>query len=268
MGISDSADVDFMPSAAVTFFRATWDYIPMSILSLFYLIPVNPFTRIRYLRTVFTEYGKEILREQRAEIDVEKTSQSKDVMSLLSKLTCSPTLSPALTEIICAVKANSSADPKTRLSDAELMAEMFTLTLAGHETTSSSLTFLTYELARHPEYQQRMRKEIQERRALIISRGDTDFTLEDLDSLTLTMNAIKVHIFLYEYRLRLTALPALQETLRYHNIASYLPRIAVKDDVIPLAYPITSTTGETITEIPVRAGQVVFTSFATYHRCV
>ena len=97
-----------------------------------------------------------------------------------------------------AVKANSSADPKTRLSDAELMAEMFTLTLAGHETTSSSLTFLTYELAKHPEYQARMRKEIQERRALIISRGDTDFTLEDLDSLTLTMNAIKVHMFSYD----------------------------------------------------------------------
>ena len=98
MGISDSADVDFMPAAAVTFFRATWDYIPMSILSLFYLIPVNPFTRIRYLRTVFTEYGKEILREQRAEIDVEKSSQSKDVMSLLSELTCPPHRSLSLTD--------------------------------------------------------------------------------------------------------------------------------------------------------------------------
>ena len=66
----------------------------------------------------------------------------------------------------------------------------------------------------------------------------------------------------------MTVLPALQETLRFHNIASYLLRIAVKDDVIPLAYPVTLATGETITEIPVRAGQVVFTSFAAYHRCV
>ena len=95
------------------------------------------------------------------------------------------------------VKANASADLKTRLTDAELMAEMYTLTLAGHETTSSTLTFLTYELARHPEYQARMRKEIQARRALVSTRGDGDFTVEDLDSLTLTMNAIKVHMFLY-----------------------------------------------------------------------
>ena len=97
------------------------------------------------------------------------------------------------------VKANASADLKTRLTDAELMAEMHTLTLAGHETTSSTLTFLTYELARHPEYQARMRKEIQARRALVSARGDADFTVEDLDSLTLAVNAIKACSYLYLY---------------------------------------------------------------------
>ncbi|KAI0712968.1 cytochrome P450 [Cerioporus squamosus] len=222
------ADIDFKPSATVALFKATWDYIPIPILGLFRFLPADPFTRLRNLRSVFTEYGKQIIREQRAEIDVEKPSKSKDVMSIL-------------------IKANASADPQTRLSDAEIMAEMFTLTLAGHETTSSTLTFLTYELAKHPEYQARMRKEIQDRRALVMGRGETSFTIDDLDSLTLTVNAIK-------------------ETLRFHSIAAYLPRVAVKDDVIPLAYPIVSTSGETMTEIPVHAGQVIFTSFATYHR--
>lgn len=171
----------------------------------------------------------------------------------------------------CAVRANASADPQTRLSDAELMAEMFTLTLAGQETTASSLTFIAYELAKHPEYQEQMRKEIQDRRALVLSRGDTSFTVEDLDSLTLSMNAIKVDTYIVR------CLPGphltyyshvLQETLRLHTIAIYLPRVAVKDDVIPLAYPILSTTGETVTEIPVRAGQVIFTSITAYHRYV
>ena len=72
------------------------------------------------------------------------------------------------------------------------MAEMFTLTLAGHETTSSTLTFLFYELSRHPEYQARMREEIRGLRARVTARGGNEFTIEDLDSLTLTMNAIKV----------------------------------------------------------------------------
>ena len=60
--------------------------------------------------------------------------------------------------------------------------------------------------------------------------------------------------------------PSTQETLRLHPIATGLPRVAVKDDVIPLAHPIISTTGETISEIPVKAGQVFYASFAGYQR--
>ena len=53
-----------------------------------------------------------------------------------------------------------------------------------------------------------------------------------------------------------------------HNVVPYLPRQATKDDVIPLQYPVVSVTGETITEVPVCAGQVIYTSFAAYHRYV
>ncbi len=90
------------------------------------------------------------------------------------------------------VKANASSDAKTRLDDDELMAEMFTLTLAGHETTATTLTFLLYELARNREYQNRMREEVKQARARVSARGDTNFTIEDLDGMTLCMNAIKV----------------------------------------------------------------------------
>ena len=81
---------------------------------------------------------------------------------------------------------------------------MFTLTLAGHETTSSTLTFLLYELARNPKYQSRMREEIRSLRARVTARGGNDFTIEDLDSLTLTMNAVKVGIFDASYKCRCT----------------------------------------------------------------
>ena len=37
--------------------------------------------------------------------------------------------------------------------------------------------------------------------------------------------------------------------------------------MIPLAYPIVSTTGEMISEIPIKAGQVFYASFAGYQRC-
>ncbi len=73
---------------------------------------------------------------------------------------------------------------------------MFTLTLAGHETTSSTLTFLLYELSRNQEYQIRMREEIRSVRARVTARGGNEFTIEDLESLTLTINAIKVCLLL------------------------------------------------------------------------
>ena len=90
------------------------------------------------------------------------------------------------------------------MDDDEIIAEMFTLTLAGHETTSSTLTFLLYELARNPKYQSRMREEIRSLRARVTARGGNDFTIEDLDSLTLTMNAVKVGIFDASYKCRYT----------------------------------------------------------------
>ena len=46
-----------------------------------------------------------------------------------------------------------------------MLAEMHSLTVAGHETTSNTLTWMLYELARHPEYQDRMHAEIVAKRA-------------------------------------------------------------------------------------------------------
>ncbi|XP_029433156.1 cytochrome P450 3A9-like [Rhinatrema bivittatum] len=46
------------------------------------------------------------------------------------------------------------------LSDAEIMAQSFVFILAGYETTGSSLSFLSYNLAIHPEVQQRLQEEV------------------------------------------------------------------------------------------------------------
>ena len=51
-----------------------------------------------------------------------------------------------------------------------------------------------------------------------------------------------------------------------HPIAFMLPRMAREDDVIPLATPITTTTGELINEIPIKKGQHLYLAIYTYNR--
>ena len=69
---------------------------------------------------------------------------------------------------------------------------MHHLVAAAQETTSSTLSWMLYELSKHPEYQVRIRKEIRAARALAIERGNAAFTLEDLDDMQYTLAAIKV----------------------------------------------------------------------------
>lgn len=69
---------------------------------------------------------------------------------------------------------------------------MSTFILAGHETTSSSMNWLFWELAKHPDYQEKMREEISAIRSKVVARGDIEFKMEDYDSMTYTLAAMKV----------------------------------------------------------------------------
>ena len=58
----------------------------------------------------------------------------------------------------------------------------------------------------------------------------------------------------------------MQETLRFPPIVYNLWRVAAKDDVIPLSLPVIGKNGETITEVPISAGQPVMLSICGYNR--
>jgi cytochrome P450 len=86
------------------------------------------------------------------------------------------------------------------LQDTEVLDHMIFLMMAAHDTTTSTLSSLTYELAVHPEWQERVRAES---RAL----GTGEPTLEDLGRLeSLGM--------------------AMSETLRRYPPLAVIPRIA------------------------------------------
>ncbi|KXN90138.1 Cytochrome P450 4A4 [Leucoagaricus sp. SymC.cos] len=145
------------------------------------------------------------------------------------------------------VQANASENSETRLTDEELLAQMRTILLAGHETSATSLCWVLLELARHPDIQTKLRREIRDTEATIHARGGSDFTASDLDGMPY-LNAV------------------LKESMRFHPAVYHNYRQAVRDDVLPLSKPITTTTGELVSKLPIPKGLKVILSISGYNR--
>ncbi|OCH88053.1 cytochrome P450 [Obba rivulosa] len=220
-------DTALYPAAVELLIRPFWRFLPKSFLGLMDYLPLKDIQRIRQIRKAF-EKEASILLKHKTDDFLSGNDINKDLMSIL-------------------VRANASENPKNRLSDAEMIAQMGSITIAGHDTTATTLSWLFFELARHPQWQEKLRDEIRTFRAAAVARGDITFSLEDLDSMTYCIAALK-------------------ETLRYHPVGSNVRRVAEKDDIIPLQYPILSESGELLTEVPVYAGQEVWFTFCGYNR--
>ncbi|KAF8579966.1 cytochrome P450 [Ramaria rubella] len=145
------------------------------------------------------------------------------------------------------IRANMSEDPKTRLSEEELKAQLTTLMFAGYETSASTVAWGLYELSRHPKFQDQIREEIKQTRIQAAQRGDGELTVADLDSMKYLLAFMK-------------------ETLRFHPIITLLIREAARDDVIPLSAPQKTRNGGTVSSIPVSKRQRILISIAAYNR--
>ena len=90
-----------------------------------------------------------------------------------------------------------SENPRAQLSKKEMMAQIGALSLAGHETTANTLTWMLWELAKHTEFQYTLRAEIRDERKDINLRnavgtsGSADFTMEDLESMPFLQAVVK-----------------------------------------------------------------------------
>lgn len=67
-----------------------------------------------------------------------------------------------------------------------------TITLAGHETTSTTLSWTLLELCKQPEIQNKLRQEIRATERLIQERGDTGFSAHDFESMPYLTAVLKV----------------------------------------------------------------------------
>jgi cytochrome P450 len=226
------------PSALVTMlnlvvpgFRHVVRTLHTSVWSGTVLTRVQPTERNRQRKnalSVMMRIGEQLLAERKAAATLEAAqgekitdSRARDLLSLL-------------------VRANTAANPRERLSDADVLgrecvtgistilsdagAEIPTFLLAGHETTSSLLSWILFELAANPDTQARLRAEC---RKLSLPTGGAPRDADRLAALD-----------------KLPQLDAVvRETLRLHAPAASTLRTAQQDDILPLSRPFVDTKG-------------------------
>ncbi|XP_025771624.1 phylloquinone omega-hydroxylase CYP4F2-like [Puma concolor] len=98
-----------------------------------------------------------------------------------------------------------------QLSDEDIRAEADTFMFGGHDTTASGLSWVLYNLAKHPEYQERCRQEVQE---LLRDREPKEIEWDDLAQLPFLTMCIK-------------------ESLRLHPPVTVVSRCCTQDIVLP-----------------------------------
>ncbi|XP_070442534.1 cytochrome P450 4F11-like [Equus przewalskii] len=97
------------------------------------------------------------------------------------------------------------------LSDEDIQAEADTFMFGGHDTTASGLSWVLYNLARHPEHQERCRQEVRE---LLREREPEEIEWDDLAQLPFLTMCIK-------------------ESLRLHPPTMGISRCCTQDIVLP-----------------------------------
>ncbi|KAF5349510.1 hypothetical protein D9756_009021 [Leucocoprinus leucothites] len=176
-------------------------------------------------RGTMDRIGKQLLTERELAFDPahpEKSdSGANDLLSLL-------------------VRANASGEKQHRLPEEQVLAQIPTFIVAGHETTSTATAWALYSLSQNSAIQRKLRDE-----------------LLDVPSENPNMD-------------ELNALPYLdaviRETLRFHSPVPSTVRVAAEDDVIPLQNPVVDKNGKVHHEIHVTKGQTVFISLAMVNR--
>lgn len=142
------------------------------------------------------------------------------------------------------VKANASASAKNGLAEDEVLAQLSTIIIAGHETTATTISWTLLELCKNPDIQTRLRNEI---RRVRLERDEPEPTAATFDDMPYLGAVVK-------------------ETLRYHPAVYQIYKQAAHDEIIPLLRPIAGVDGKLIHEIPVQEGQKVALSIAAYNR--
>ncbi|KAF8898203.1 cytochrome P450 [Gymnopilus junonius] len=195
-------------------------------------LPAERDAETKLARETMARIGDQLLRESKAEIladekehgKVEKlTFKRRDLLSLL-------------------LRANMSTDlpPSQRMTDDDVLAQVPTFLVAGHETTSTATSWALFALTQNTEAQMELREEL-------FTIGTDNPTMDELNSLPY-LDAV------------------VRETLRIHAPVPMTMRKAVQDDILPLGEPVTDIHGNILDGIKIKKGQTLAIPITTLNR--
>ncbi|WOO86283.1 Cytochrome P450 monooxygenase FUM15 [Vanrija pseudolonga] len=185
-------------------------------------IPTKRQTVMRTNVAIARKNSVKLLREKKAAVAKEAAGTSdpstreRDLLSLL-------------------VRANTSPDVPAdqRLSDDEVVAQVATFLVAGHETTSTTLAFLLERLAQNPEAQEKLYAEV-------AAVPDDRPTYDQLSALPYLENCVR-------------------EVLRLDSPVIANSRVPIEDVTLPVGNPVPGRDGKLVESVQLRKGtQILF----------
>ncbi|KAJ7899843.1 cytochrome P450 [Mycena leptocephala] len=192
--------------------------LAQSIVPILKFVPL-PGTQIRRrARRAMDSIGRQIVASSKAALSASEGGKAfggkRDLLSVLLRSTLS-------TEV----------PENQRLSEAEVIALIPTFLFAGHETTSSAVSWALHALSLNTAAQSKLRQEL-----LTLSAENP--TMDELNSLPYLESVVR-------------------ETLRVHSPFVFNQRMAMEDDILPLAKPYVDQKGNSHDTLPIPKGQII-----------
>ncbi|KAJ7302399.1 cytochrome P450 [Mycena albidolilacea] len=173
-----------------------------------------PWRAPRNARTKMDGIANQIVMESKANTKLEGLAAKRDLLSVLVKANMSPSLPES-----------------QRLTHAEVIAQIPTFFVAGHETTSTATAWALHALSQHTAVQIKLRNEL-----LTLSTDNP--TMEELNSLPYLETVVR-------------------EIMRFHAPAVFTRRMAMEDDIVPLSKPYIDKAGKSHNSLLIPKGQMI-----------
>jgi len=187
-----------------------WWNIIINWFPILYNIPTAQERRIQHAIDTLHRVGGQLIAQKKTAVMSELTPSPVQPSKTLPPSNVSKDSVKGKDFLSLLIRANMADDlpVSERLSDHDVMSQISTFVVAGHETTSTSLSWTLHALTLHPHVQDKLREEL-------LSVGSDEPSLEVLEGL--------------EY---LDAV--VREALRWCSIVPSSIRTCMKDDVVPI----------------------------------